>query len=239
MSSVCWCSCGVLRETTAAYWACSASTNASCCNWGSAPMQLSSKDHSYNTTSESSLCAQHALTYQWHGLVFFFSTLLIVSRIPMERRLHISGKLDRTCQAQVVLCCGCVCVCVHVFGCPWWSLLAGFASMWSSENKAIHNSRQDWACVPPTFKSSFFLSFKVVTGCYKYYNWMYMIYVVSYLSCARLRNGLCSNFLEQGWVFCPTKQKNFFHHWKCLRGVDLDPWFCFYFNLLAWIWHYC
>lgn len=36
---------------------------------------------------------------------------------------------------------------------------------------------------------------------------MYMIYVMSYVSCARLRNGLCSNFLEQGWVLCPTKQK--------------------------------
>lgn len=56
MSSVCSYSSEVPRETTAAYWPCSASTNESCCNWGSAPGELSSKDHSSSTTSESSVC---------------------------------------------------------------------------------------------------------------------------------------------------------------------------------------
>lgn len=124
MSSVCWCSCGVLRETTAAYWACSTSTNASCCNWGSAPMQLSSKDHSYNTTSESSLCAQHALTYQWHGLVFSSRHYSLFQ--GSRWREDFIFQVNLTGAVKPKLCCAvvvCVFMCLVVPGEVYWQAL--------------------------------------------------------------------------------------------------------------------
>lgn len=63
---------------------------------------------------------------------------------------------------------------------------------------------------------------------------MYMIYVVSYAGCARLWNSLCSNFLELGWVLCPTKQQQKKTSFTIASRFKEWIWFCFYFNLLAW-----
>lgn len=42
---------------------------------------------------------------------------------------------------------------------------------------------------------------------------MYMIYVVSYVGRAQLRNSLSSNLLDQGWGLCPTRQKTLSPSW--------------------------
>lgn len=146
MSSVCWCSYRVLRETTAACWPCSASTSASCCNWGSAPVQLPSKAHSNNTTSESSVYTTcFKLPVAEIGLSSQHYSLVKGSRWGEDLIFQVNF---RTCQAHScrltclkvlqgsfliieINCCDCVyvcvrararmCACVHVFGRAWWS----------------------------------------------------------------------------------------------------------------------